>query len=52
LFLQIVLENLFKVFLQIVKGICIRFREAFSRFQILSPYFKCFFFDLKKTPPE
>jgi hypothetical protein len=52
LFLQILLENLFKVFLQIDKGIRIRFREAFSRFEIFSPYFKCFSFDLNKTPPE
>jgi hypothetical protein len=52
LFLQILVENLLKVFLQIVKGIWIRFREAFSRFEIFSPYFKCFFFDLNKTPPE
>ena len=50
LFLQILLENLFKVFLQIVKGIWIRFREAFSRFEIFSPCFKCFSFDLTKLP--
>jgi hypothetical protein len=50
LFLQIILKNLFKVFLQIVKGTWIRFREAFSRFEIFSPYFKCFPFDLNKTP--
>jgi hypothetical protein len=51
LFLQILLENLFKVFLQIVKGIWIRFWEAFSKFEISSPCFKCFSFDLNKTPP-
>jgi hypothetical protein len=45
LFLQIFLENLFKVFLQITKGIGIRFREAFSRFELFSPYFKWFSFD-------
>jgi hypothetical protein len=44
------LKNLFKVFLQIVKGIWIRFRQAFSRFEIFSPCFKCFSFDLNKTP--
>jgi hypothetical protein len=44
------MENLFKVFLQIIKGIGIRFREAFSRFEIFSPCFKCFSFDLNKTP--
>ena len=51
LFLQIILENLFKVFLQIVKGIWIRFREALLRFEIFSPCFKCFSFDLNKTSP-
>jgi hypothetical protein len=45
LFLQILLEILFKVFLQIVKGIWIRFEEAFSRFEIFSPCFKWFSFD-------
>jgi hypothetical protein len=45
LFLQILLENLFKVFLQIVKGIWIRLQEAFSRFEIFFPCFKCFSFD-------
>jgi hypothetical protein len=34
------LENIFKVFLQIVKGIGVRFREAFSRFEIFSPWIK------------
>jgi hypothetical protein len=52
LFLQILLENLFKVLLHIVKGIWIRLQEAFSRFEVFSPYFKCFSFDLNKTPPE
>jgi hypothetical protein len=37
LFLQILLENLFKVFLQIVKDIEIRLQEAFSRFEISPP---------------
>jgi hypothetical protein len=49
--LQILLENLFKVLLQIVKGIWIRLQEAFLRFEIFSPCFKCFSFDLNKTPP-
>jgi hypothetical protein len=49
-FCKIVLENLFKVFLQIVRGIWIELQEAFSRFEIFSPYFKCFSFDLNKTP--
>jgi hypothetical protein len=52
LFLQIPLKNLFKVFLQIVKGIWVRLQGAFSRFEIFSPYFKCFSFDLNKTPPK
>ena len=40
-----------KFFLQIVKGIWIRLQIAFSRFEIFSPCFKCFSFDLNKTPP-
>jgi hypothetical protein len=52
LFLQILLKNLFKVLLQIVKGIWIKLQEAFSRFKIFSPCFKCFSFDLNKTPPR
>ena len=40
----------FQFFLQIVKGIWIRFREAFSRFWNFLPYFKCLSFDLNKTP--
>jgi hypothetical protein len=43
--LQILLENLFKIFLQIVKGIWISLQEAFLRFEIFSPCFKCFSFD-------
>jgi hypothetical protein len=34
LFLQILLENLFKVFLQIIKGIEMILQEAFIRFEI------------------
>jgi hypothetical protein len=45
LFLQILLESIFKILLQIVKGIRIRLQEAFSRFEIFSPCFKCFSFD-------
>jgi hypothetical protein len=52
LFLQILCEILFKNLLQIVKGIWIRVKEAFSRFKIFSPCFKCFSFDLNKTPPQ
>jgi hypothetical protein len=52
LFLQISLENLFKILLQIVKDIRIRLKEAFSRFEIFSLCFKCFSFDLNKTPPR
>jgi hypothetical protein len=37
LFLQIFLEDLFKVFLQIVKGVGIILQEAFSRFEISPP---------------
>jgi hypothetical protein len=51
-FWKIFLENLFKVLLQIVKSIWIRLQEAFSIFEIFSPSFKCFSFDLNKTPPE
>jgi hypothetical protein len=42
LFLQIFLKNIFKVFLQIVKGIRIRLQEAFSRFEISSPVSNAF----------
>ena len=42
----------FQSLLQIVKGIWIIFREAFLRIEIFSPYFKCYSFDLNKTPPE
>jgi hypothetical protein len=49
---KICMDCLFKVLLQIVKGKWIRFREAFSRFEIFSPCFKCFSFDLNKTPPR
>jgi hypothetical protein len=45
LFLQILLESFFKILLQIVKGIWVKFQEAFSRFEIFSPCFKCFSFD-------
>jgi hypothetical protein len=51
-FCKFLLESLLKIFLQIVKGIWIKLREAFSRFEIFSPYFKCFSFDLNKTPPQ
>jgi hypothetical protein len=37
LFLQIFLENLFKVFLKIVKGIEMILQEAFLRFEISPP---------------
>jgi hypothetical protein len=42
LFLQIFSENLFKVFLQIAKGIVIRLQEAFSRFEISPPVSNAF----------
>jgi hypothetical protein len=51
LFLQIILENLFKVFLQIVNGLLIELQEAFLRVDFFSPCFKCFSFDLNKTLP-
>jgi hypothetical protein len=51
LFLQIILEILYKVFLQIVKGIWIRFQEAFSRFWNFLPLFQMPFLWLNKTPP-
>jgi hypothetical protein len=44
LFLQILFENIFKIFLQIVKGISIRLQEAFSRFEISPPVSNAFFF--------
>jgi hypothetical protein len=51
LFLQIFLENLFKVSLQIVKGIGIILQEAFLRFEI-TPLFQMLFLLLIKTPPQ
>jgi hypothetical protein len=42
LFLQNLLENLFKVFLQIVKGIEMILQEAFLRFEIF-PLFQMLF---------
>jgi hypothetical protein len=42
LFLQIFRKNLFKIFLQIVKGIGIRLQEAFLRFEISSPISNAF----------
>jgi hypothetical protein len=42
LFLQILLENLFKFFLQIVKGIEMILHEEFLRFEI-SPVFQMLF---------
>jgi hypothetical protein len=44
LFLQILCKILFKNLLQIVKGTWIRLKEAFSRFEIFSPCFKCLLF--------
>jgi hypothetical protein len=48
LFLQILFKNL----LQIVKGTRISLKEAFLRFEIFSPCFKCFSFDSNKTLPQ
>jgi hypothetical protein len=42
LFLQILLEKLFKVFLQIVKGIEMILQEAFIRFEISPPVSNAF----------
>jgi hypothetical protein len=50
LFLQILLENLFKVFLQIVKGIWIILQEAFSRFEISPPVLNAFPLTKYQTP--
>jgi hypothetical protein len=52
LFLQISLENLFKVFCKWSK--VYEWKIASSIFKIwnFSPFFKCFSFDLNKTPPE
>jgi hypothetical protein len=43
-------ENIFKVFLQIVKGICIRLQEAFSRFEISPPISNAFPLTKYKLP--
>jgi hypothetical protein len=43
------LEILFKILLQIVKGIRIRLKEAFSRFEIFSPVSNAF--PLTQTKP-
>jgi hypothetical protein len=50
LFLQILLENLFKVLLQIVKGILVRLQEAFSRFEIFSPVSNAFPLTKQNSP--
>jgi hypothetical protein len=50
LFLQILLENLFKVFLQIVKGKRISLQEAFSRFEISPPVSKAFPLTKQNSP--
>jgi hypothetical protein len=42
LFLQILLENLFKVLVQIVKGIEMILQEAFLRFEISPPVSNAF----------
>jgi hypothetical protein len=42
LFLKIFLENLFKVSLQIVKGIGMQLQEAFIRFEISPPVSNAF----------
>jgi hypothetical protein len=52
LFLQILCKILFKNLLQIVKVTWIRLKEAFLRFEIFSPCFKCFSFDSNKTLPQ
>jgi hypothetical protein len=50
LFLQILLENLFKLFLQIVKGIRIRLQEAFLRFEISPPVSNAFPLTKQNSP--
>jgi hypothetical protein len=50
LFLQILLENLFKIFLQIVKGIEMILLEAFLRFEISPPVSNAFPLTKKNTP--
>jgi hypothetical protein len=42
LFLQILLQSLFKIFLQIVKGIEMILQEAFLRFEISLPVSNAF----------
>jgi hypothetical protein len=44
------LEILFQNFCNLIKGIWIRFWEAFIRFEIFSPCFKWFSFDSTKPP--
>jgi hypothetical protein len=43
LFLQMLCNILFKILLQIVKGIGMRLKEAFSRFEIFLPLFQMLF---------
>jgi hypothetical protein len=50
LFFQILLENIFKVFLQIVKVIWIRLQEAFSRFEISPPVSNAFPLTKQNSP--
>ena len=50
LFLQIFLEDLFKISLQIVKGIWIRLQEAFSRFEISPPVSNAFPLTKQNSP--
>ena len=51
LFLQILLENLFKVFLQIVKRYRNKIARSIFKIWIFFACFKCFSFDSNKTPP-
>jgi hypothetical protein len=46
------LEIFFKILLQMVKDIWMRFKEAFSRFEIFSPISNPFLLWLNKTPPQ
>jgi hypothetical protein len=52
LFCKFFVKFFCKNFLQIVKGIRIRLKKAFSRFEFFSPCFKCFSLDLNKTSPQ
>ena len=52
LFLQIFLENLFQSLFSNSQRYMNKIARSIFMFWNFSPYFKCFSFDLNKTPPE